>query len=126
MVPTSKFLFPIMVFLNFLNYTTYGIPAAFYPNIARNKGASSFFNRFGFCNVSYRGCDKWINYWQNDAYVGFENRIIDLGGTAEFASVIYFMLQIVYIIGFNILLKSHLNMQKWYMCLLFFYPRHLL
>lgn len=38
----TPYLFPALVALNFLNFSTYAIPATFYPAIAKEKGVSSF------------------------------------------------------------------------------------
>jgi MFS family permease len=36
------YLFPCLVILNFLNFSTFAIPATFYPAIAKEKGMPSF------------------------------------------------------------------------------------
>lgn len=48
MINSTQYLFPALVVLNFLNFSTYAIPATFYPAIAKENGISSFIVGFIF------------------------------------------------------------------------------
>lgn len=49
----SKFLFPSMCFLIFLNYTTFALPMSFYPGLADSLGLSTFLIGLSFSVSSF-------------------------------------------------------------------------